>query len=294
MLRPQSIIPHERIVLSRELARSGRAAGAQRALVNELARQARLGYPLAAVSVRPHPNGEKDQYELLTGAPRWEAAIKAELPHMPVEICDEPEMHAAIETLINVSRERRRNPMTVANTLQTLVGTIHAVHQELAELIGWSRNTVTAYLLLLELPEEIQALLNRGRLSFGHGKALCSPLIADNTDRQIELAGEAVRGKWSVRQLEEKISGRPASSRKASHATEADEEEDNSPIIDTPDIRKQAEDLREAIGQNVVLRHRESGKGKLIISYNTLDELEGVTARLFQRPPAPQPSTSWD
>src|SRR5262249_46563877 len=144
-----------------------------------------------------------DRYEIVAGERRWRAAQRLGLLKVPVlvkVIGDERLLEASL--IENIQRENL-NPIEEAKAYQRLSQEFNLTQEDLAERTGKDRSTVTNFLRLLKLPEDIQDLVLQERLSMGHARAL---LALDNPADQRDLAGRCLHNGWSVRQLETTIS----------------------------------------------------------------------------------------
>jgi ParB family transcriptional regulator, chromosome partitioning protein len=161
---------------------------------------------LQPVLVRPRPGG---RYELVAGERRWRAAQLAGLAAIPAVVRDNEDAQSLELALIeNVAREDL-NPVEEARACAALVEDLGLTHKELAKRIGRSRSALTNLLRVLELPEEVLQLLERGALSEGHGRAL---LMAEDHAARRSLARAAVAEGWSVRRTEDRArASNPAS-----------------------------------------------------------------------------------
>jgi ParB family chromosome partitioning protein len=168
----------------------------------------------------------------------------------------------------NIQREDL-NPLEEAQALHRLSNDFQLTHQELAALVGKSRATVTNLLRLLALADEVKRLLENGDLEMGHARALLSLDAA----RQREAARLIVAKGLSVRQTEDLV--RSLTDNAGNHRGK------KLPAAQVqPDIQRLEENLSERLGAAVSIQHRQSGKGSLVIRYNTLDELDGILAHL--------------
>ena len=205
------------------------------------------------------------RYELIAGERRWRAAQLAGLPEVPAlvrEVSDQVAMAMAL--IENIQREDL-NPLEEAQALKRLIEEFTMTHQQAAETIGRSRAAVTNLLRLLELGEEVRQLVQDEQLEMGHARALLPlpPAL------QQELARQVVRRGLSVRETEawvKRLQNGP-------DATAAGRAPD-------PDVRRLQEDLSTRLGARVLVQHGASGKGRLVIHYNTLDELDGILNRV--------------
>jgi len=141
-------------------------------------------------------------------------------------------------------------------------------HLQAAEAVGRSRAAVSNLLRLLELPNEVCQLVDKRELEMGHARAL---LGLANRRQQTEVAALIAKKGISVRETEALVRRlqRPAAAGRAPHEAPAD-----------PNVDKLAQDVAEKLGASVVIQHAASGRGKLVISYHSLDELDGILAHI--------------
>jgi ParB family chromosome partitioning protein len=206
------------------------------------------------------------RYEILAGERRWRAARLAGLEKVPAVVREVPDEAAlGIGLIENIQREDL-NPIEEANGLKRLIEEFKLTHDEVAQAIGRSRAGVTNLLRLLELAAAVQAMVQEGRIDMGHARAL----LALSKSRQVELAERIAQDGLSVRETERLVQAATATPRPAkAHA----------PRLDT-DTRRLQEELAESLGAPVKLKPRADGKGSVVIDYSSLDELEGIVARL--------------
>lgn len=211
------------------------------------------------------PIGEK-LYEIIAGERRWRAAQIAGLDKVPVLIRDIPD-EAAIELALieNIQRENL-NPIEEANALSRLMSEFNMTQECAAEAVGKSRTTVTNILRLLSLNAEVKIMMEHGDIDMGHAKAL----LGLSGEKQNEAARQVVAKDLSVRETENLV--RRLQQQAQSHHTE-------SQTMD-PNVRSLQNDLSEKLGAQVLVQHSAKGKGKLVIHYNSLDELEGIIGRI--------------
>jgi ParB family chromosome partitioning protein len=156
---------------------------------------------LQPVLVRPLPAGN---YELIAGERRWRAAAVAGLETMPAIIrSDTTATTLELALIENMAREDL-NPVEEARACEALTEELGLSRDEVGRRVGRGRVAVSNLLRLLELPDEALELLEQGRLSEGHGRAL---LTAAGNDERRRLARAAVDGRWSVRELEARARG---------------------------------------------------------------------------------------
>jgi len=165
----------------------------------------------------------------------------------------------------NIQREDL-NPLEQARALSRLMQEFDMTHDAVADAVGRSRSTVSNLLRLLDLNDKVKQLLEKGELEMGHARALLSLPGA----RQAEAAAKIVKQGLSVRTTEALVRRlQKAPLKKQQTAKKRD-----------PDIHRLEVDLSARLGAGVVIKHGKKGKGILQISYNTLDELEGILSHI--------------
>lgn len=215
------------------------------------------------------PLAEPGRYEIIAGERRWRAAQIAGLQEIPVIVRDVPDRAAIAMSLIENIQRENLNPLEEANALQRLIDEFVMTHQQAAEAVGRSRAAVSNLLRLLELADDVKRLIERGDLEMGHARALLSLQGAS----QGEAARQVVAKGLSVRETEQMVR------RLQLIAQEKGEHSREKRHLD-PDIRKLQENLSEKIGAKVDVQHGARGTGKLVIHYNSLDELDGILAHI--------------
>jgi len=204
-----------------------------------------------------------DQYEILAGERRWRAAQQAGLEHIPVIIRDIPDEAAMALALIENIQREDLNPLEEATALKRLVEDFELTHGEAAEAVGRSRSMVSNLLRLLELTREVRDMIDARHLEMGHARAL----LALPDGLQVRAAREVARKKLSVRETEALVRRLQNPPKPKSRAVD-------------PDILRLQDDLAEALCAKVRIQHGNKGKGKLVIEYNSADELEGIIGHL--------------
>ena len=231
--------------------------------LEDLAESIRTQGVIQPILVRELATGD---YEIIAGERRWRAAQLAELDTVPVVIKDIPdEAVAAVALIENIQRENL-NPIEEASAFQRLIEEFSMTHQQVAESVGRSRTGVTNLLRLLSLNEAVRDMIDHGDLDMGHARALLG--LAD-TD-QPRVGREVVDKDLSVRETERLVKKLQSGEGKRPAAK---------PTID-PDIRNLQEALSDTLGAKVSIQHKKTGKGKLVIQYNSNDELEGILSRI--------------
>ncbi len=228
--------------------------------LEELANSIRAQGVVQPVVVR---RADEEGYELIAGERRWRAAQIAGLDAIPAVVRDVPdEVTVAMALIENIQREDL-NPLEEASALKRLIDEFRMTHREAADAVGRSRAAVSNLLRLLELMQEVKDLVDSRLIEMGHARALLS--LSDA--QQVQAAREVVRGKLSVRETEALVR-RLQQTRKPAAARKAD-----------PDVLRLQNRLEETLCARVRVQHAASGKGKLVISYNNADELEGIIGR---------------
>jgi len=218
------------------------------------------------VVVRPVDGG---RYELIAGERRWRAAQLAGLHEIPAVVREVDDQSAMAMALIENIQRADLNPLEEATALHRLLEEFGLTHQQVAQAVGKSRTTVTNLLRLLDLNPDVKALIDEGRLEMGHARALLS---LKGESQSAAAAKVAARG-LSVRETEALV-------RKLIAAADAPAARAPATPTEDPDVRRLVNDLTERLGAKVQLQQKPGGKGQLLISYNNLDELEGILAHI--------------
>ena len=167
----------------------------------------------------------------------------------------------AMALIENIQRDDL-NPLEEAGALHRLLEEFGLTHQEIAQAVGKSRTTVTNLLRLLELEPEVKTWLDQGSMEMGHARAI----LGVSGELQVEAAKQVVRNGLSVRETEKLVRRLQGQETKPVNKEK---------VVD-PNIRSLEQDLTDKLGASVRLQSASKGKGKLVISYNSLDELEGI------------------
>lgn len=249
-MRPESL---------QELADSIRAQGVVQPIVVRPLDEAGSG----AQGAGPPGSAPVRRYEIIAGERRWRAAQLAGLHEIPAvvrRVADEAAIAMAL--IENIQREDL-NPLEEARALERLIGEFDMTHASAAEAVGRSRAAVSNLLRLLELSDEVKALVEQRELEMGHARAL---LGLANRRQQAEIGARVSQQKMSVRETEawvKRLTAQVPAAQPPAARTD-------------PNIRKLEGDLSEKLGAKVRVQHSTSGKGRLVIDYHTLDELEGI------------------
>jgi len=203
------------------------------------------------------------KYEIIAGERRWRASQMAGMAEIPAVIRDVPDQAAIAMALIENIQREELNPIEEAGALRRLIDEFSLTHQQAADAVGRSRASVSNLLRLLELETATRRLLENGDLEMGHARAL----LALNGEQQSYTARHVVSKGMSVRETENLI-------KKILNPKEKTEKKDD------PNILNLQQNLTDKLGARVVFQHGSKGRGKMVIHYNTVDELEGILAHI--------------
>ena len=208
-----------------------------------------------------------DKYEIVAGERRWRATQLAGIDDIPVVVKKFDDKTAAAASLIENIQRENLNSLEESQALQRLIDEFGLTHKEVAQAVGRSRAGVTNLLRLLELPEDVKKLLDESKISMGHARAI----LGLPQDQKSAVACKVVAKDLSVRECEKLV--------KVLH-NRGDSAVATSKKVD-PNIRVLERDLADKLMTVVTVQHNNSGKGKLVISYNSLDELDGILAHII-------------
>jgi len=205
-----------------------------------------------------------DRYEIIAGERRWRATQLAGLDSIPAIIKPVSDDAAIAMSLIENIQRENLNPIEEAVALKRLQDEFELTQQQVADAVGKSRATVTNLMRLINLSLDARVMLERGDIEMGHARAL----LALPQELQTHAARSVVGGGLSVRQTEALVR-RLLSGPGKKTATPTN-----------PDIRLLEQTLAEKIGAKVIVQHSAKGSGKLVLKYNSLDELDGIIAHI--------------
>jgi ParB family chromosome partitioning protein len=201
------------------------------------------------------------QYEIIAGERRFRAAKMVGLTDLPVLVRNVPDESVMVMGLIENIQRQELDAIEEAQGLQRLIEEFGLTHEKAASAIGRSRSAVTNLLRLLQLAEPVQRLLHDRKLDMGHAR----PLLALPALEQVQLAQQIVEQGYSVREVEQRVKQALA----APTPKPAKKPVDN-------DIQQLASRLSEKMGAPVNITHNAKGKGKLSITYSSLDDFERI------------------
>ncbi len=232
--------------------------------LQELADSIRTQGLVQPIVVRPVSDG----YELIAGERRWRAAQMAGMHEIPAVIRDVPDQAAAAMALIENIQRENLNPLEESQALQRLIDEFGLTHQQTAESVGRSRTAVTNLLRLLELEDAVKKLLDDGDLEMGHARAL----LALSGKTQVAAARHVAAKGLSVRETERYIRKLKSDGGKKPGAAKAER---------SPDVVRLENDLSDKLGAPVRIQYDSKGRGKITVSYNNLDELDGILEHIL-------------
>ncbi len=231
-------------------------------LLQELADSIAAQGVVQPIVVRPIET--EGRYEIIAGERRWRAAQQAGLDEIPVVIRDVPDQTAMAMALIENIQRDDLNPLEEADALHRLLNEFELTHEKIAQAVGKSRTTVTNLLRLLELNSDVKEYIHNRKMEMGHARALLG--LKDKA--QSDAAQQVVARGLSVRETE-KLVRKLLDGPKGGTANKPAPRED-------PNVKRLQDDLSDKLGARVNIQQAGSGKGKLVIAYNSLDELEGI------------------
>jgi ParB family chromosome partitioning protein len=234
------------------------------ASLDELAQSIREQGIMQPILVRPVDGA---RFEIIAGERRWRAAQRAGLAEIPAQVRTVPDQAALAMALIENIQRENLNALEEAQGLARLISEFGLTHDAVAKAVGRSRSAVSNLLRLRELAKPVQELLLSGQLDMGHARALLG--LPDG--KQVAAASRVVAQGLSVREAERLAHafanpGRHGAKRAA-------------PRID-PDLARLTETLADALGAKVAIEPRRGGAGRLVITYTSLEELDGIVAKL--------------
>jgi ParB family chromosome partitioning protein len=232
--------------------------------LEELAESIRTQGLVQPIVVRPISGG----YELIAGERRWRAAQMAGMQEIPAIIKDVADQAAAAMALIENIQRENLNPLEESQALQRLIDEFGLTHQQTADSVGRSRTAVTNLLRLLDLEDGVKEMLDEGQLEMGHARAL----LALSGQIQVSAARHVVAKQLSVRETERYIRKLKNDQANASKPVKAER---------SPDVVRLENNLSDKLGAPVRIQYNSKGQGKITVSYNNLDELDGILEHIL-------------
>ncbi len=211
------------------------------------------------IVIRP-VDDEKRPYEIIAGERRWRAAQLAGLTEVPAIVRDLNDQVAIALALIENIQRQDLNPIDQAIALQRFHDEFGLSHQEIAETVGKARTTVSNLLRLLSLAEPVKDFMQQGLLDMGHARAILTLKSKD----QLRAADTVIEKSLSVRQTEQLV-----------REWNTPKQEKNKTSM-SADLEQLTQRLSERFSADVKIDYNKQGKGKLVIHYHSLDELDGI------------------
>lgn len=234
--------------------------------LEDLASSIRAQGIVQPIVARPIDSGDGVQrYEIVVGERRWRAAQMAGLHEIPAIVKDISDKAAIAMALIENIQREDLNPLEESRALHRLIKEFDLTHAEAAEAVGRSRAAVSNLLRLQELSDRVKPMLESRQLEMGHARSL---LGISNATQQYDAARQVVRKGLSVRATERLVRHMldNAGKKKTTQAAASG----------NPDIRRLEINVSEKLGAKVRIEHTKKGSGKVVIGYNSLDELDGI------------------
>lgn len=227
--------------------------------LQELAASIKKHGVMQPIVIRPVDDAEHP-YEIIAGERRWRAAQLAGLTEVPAIVRDLTDQVAIALALIENIQRQDLNPIDQALALQRFNEEFGLSHQEIADTVGKARTTISNLLRLLSLTDEVKQLMQEGQIDMGHARAILTIKSQD----QIKIAHIVIEKGLSVRQTEQLV-----------REWNAPKTVEAKPKV-SADIESLTKQLSERFSANVKIDHNKHGKGKLVIHYHSLDELDGI------------------
>jgi ParB family transcriptional regulator, chromosome partitioning protein len=236
--------------------------------LQELADSIRSQGLIQPIIVRPLESspGQPRRYEIIAGERRWRAAQLAGLHEIPALVRRVGDEAAVAMALIENIQRENLNPLEEARALGRLISDFHMTHAAAAEAVGRSRTAVTNLLRLLDLADDVKTLVEQRDIEMGHARAL---LGLESKRQQGEIAAQVASKKLSVRETEALVR------RLQTNPSESTSSASSAARVD-PNVRKLESELSEKLGAQVRIQQGSGGQGKLVISYHSLEELDGI------------------
>jgi ParB family chromosome partitioning protein len=233
------------------------------ASLDELAASIREQGVMQPILVRPVDGG---RFEIVAGERRWRAAQRAGLAQVPALVRSVPDQAALALALIENIQREDLNPLEEANGLARLIEEFGLTHESAAKAVGRSRSAVTNLLRLRELAKPVQQYLLDNAIDMGHARAL----LALSGGAQTAAAARVVAQRLSVRETEKLVAALARGDRRGRRSSAPRD----------ADVVRLEHEIAEALGATVRIEPRRNGAGRVVIGYASLDQLDGILARL--------------
>lgn len=205
---------------------------------------------------------DDDKYMIIAGERRWRASRLAGLTSVPVVIKNYTEKQVKEVSLIENLQREDLNPIEAARAIKQLMEEYNFTQEAVAERIGKSRSNITNTLRLLALYPEVIKMVEEGKLSSGHARAL---VVVEDTNQQIKLARNACDGKMSVRDLEKAVKNTLNPEKKVVKVAEQSLE-----------LKELISDMQRVFATKVSAIGNDN-KGRIYIDYYSRDDLDRLS-----------------
>ncbi len=232
--------------------------------LEELSQSIRERGIIQPIVVRAAPDGSKN-FEIIAGERRWRASQRAGLHEVPIVVLEVTDAEALELAIIENIQRADLNPLEEAAGYQSLASQYSHSQDDIATIVGKSRSHVANTLRLLKLPDAVKSYINEGKLTAGHARALINQSDPESIAREIVEKGLNVRQVEKLRQDDAKAAKKPKSSAKARKDA---------------NIAALEKQLSDALGLVVEITDKGRAGGVLGIRYRTLEQLDGVIAKL--------------
>lgn len=209
-----------------------------------------------------------DGYEIVAGERRWRAAKLAGLAVVPVVIQDVADDNVLTLALIENIQRDDLNAIETAVAYDRLSRELNLTHEEIGRRTGKDRTSITNFLRLLRLPEDLQAMLGDGRLSMGHARTI---LGLPTEELQRNVAEKIVSQCLSVRATEKLVQS----------MTEPRELKEEAKVRIDPNVKAAEEELQRVLGTRVAIHRKNEKRGRIEIEYYSQDELHRIYQMLM-------------
>ena len=237
--------------------------------LEELADSIRTLGLIQPITVKP----KDGKYLIISGERRWRAAQAAGVEKVPAYIRDVDDTNLHAMALVENIQRQDLNSIEVALGLQRLIDECGLTQDELADKVGKKRSTISNYMRLLRLPDEVQLAVKEGIISMGHAKAIAS---LEERKQQLALLKKCVKNNLSVRQAEEaaRAIANKATEQKAATATEEEYPESYTRLV---------EELEKFFSQDISIKRGKNGGGKIVIDFADDKDIERFIKRFAEK-----------
>lgn len=237
--------------------------------LEELADSIRTLGLIQPITVKP----KEGKYLIISGERRWRAAQAAGVEKVPAYIRDVDDTNLHAMALVENIQRQDLNSIEVALGLQRLIDECGLTQDELADKVGKKRSTISNYMRLLRLPDEVQLAVKEGIISMGHAKAIAS---LEERKQQLALLKKCVKNNLSVRQAEEvaRAIADKATEQKAATATEEEYPESYTRLV---------EELEKFFSQDISIKRGKNGGGKIVIDFADDKDIERFIKRFAEK-----------